>query len=78
MGYTGAPVYAAEAAMRTGSGLVFAGVPENVYPIVAARCESAMAQPWPDYGNLLARMQSCDAVLVDPDWAGQRKRTLWC
>ena len=28
VGYTGAPVYAGEAAARTGSGLVFAGVPE--------------------------------------------------
>ena len=36
-GYTGAPVYAGEAAVRTGSGLVFVGVPEEVYPIVADR-----------------------------------------
>ena len=27
VGYTGAPVYAGEAAARTGSGLVFVGVP---------------------------------------------------
>ena len=45
VGYTGAPVYAAEAAVRCGSGLVFAAVPEEVYPIVAARCENAMAFP---------------------------------
>ena len=43
VGYTGAPVYAGEAAVRTGSGLVFVGVPGEVYPIVAARCGASMA-----------------------------------
>lgn len=65
-GYTGAPVYAGEAAMRTGSGLVYVGVPEEIYPIIAVRCESAMAQPWPAYEALLDRMQSCGAVLLGP------------
>ena len=37
VGYTGAPALAAQAAVRTGAGLVFVGVPESVYPIVAAR-----------------------------------------
>lgn len=67
VGYTGAPVYAAEAAARTGSGLVFVGVPEAVYPIVAARCATAMAQPLPeDWEELLARLSRCDAVVLGP------------
>lgn len=67
VGYTGAPVYAGEAAVRTGSGLVFVGVPGEVYPIVAARCAAAMAHPLPtDYGALLERMAACDAVLIGP------------
>ena len=66
VGYTGAPVYAGEAAVRTGSGLVFAGVPEEVYPIVAARCDAAMAHPLPPDGALLERMQACDAALIGP------------
>lgn len=67
VGYTGAPVYAGEAAVRTGSGLVFVGVPGEVYPIVAARCDAAMAHPLPeDYGQLLERMEACDAVLIGP------------
>ena len=37
VGYTGAPVLAAEAALRTGAGLVFVGVPERVYPIEIGR-----------------------------------------
>lgn len=67
VGYTGAPVYAAEAASRTGSGLVFVGVPEAVYPIVAARCATAMAQPLPeDRAVLLERMDRCDAAVLGP------------
>ena len=54
IGYTGAPVYAAEAACRTGSGLVFVGVPREVYPIVAARCATAMAQPFPEEREVLS------------------------
>ncbi|MDE7245695.1 MAG: NAD(P)H-hydrate dehydratase [Oscillospiraceae bacterium] len=67
VGYTGAPVFAGEAAVRTGSGLVFAGVPESVYAIVAARCTCVMAQPIPeDYPVLLARLQACSAVCIGP------------
>lgn len=67
VGYTGAPVYAAEAAARTGSGLVFVGVPQAVYPIVAARCATAMAQPLPENREvLLERLKGCDAVVLGP------------
>ena len=47
VGYTGAPVFAANAAVRGGCGLVFLAVPRCVYPIVAARCDSAMPFPLP-------------------------------
>lgn len=67
VGYTGAPVFAAEAAVRCGSGLVFLGVPKEIYPIVASRCENAMAHPIPeDYAGLLERMEACDAVCIGP------------
>lgn len=69
-GYTGAPVFAGEAAVRSGSGLVFTGVPSNIYPIVAARCGAAMAFPLPDYPLLLDRLQNCDAVLIGPGLGG--------
>lgn len=65
-GYTGAPIYAGEAAMRTGSGLVYVGVPTAIYPIAAAQCGAAMVQPLLDDGELLERMQRCDAVLIGP------------
>lgn len=67
VGYTGAPVFAANAAVRTGSGLVFLGVPENVWSVVAVKCSEAMPHPLtmePD--AVLERMRPCDAVLVGP------------
>lgn len=69
-GYTGAPVFAGEAAVRTGSGLVFVAVPEDIYPIVAARCDAAMAFPLPDYPQLLQRLQNASAVLIGPGLGG--------
>lgn len=48
VGYTGAPYLAAEAAVRSGSGLVFLGVPEGIWPIVAGKCDSAMPSPLPE------------------------------
>ncbi len=47
VGYTGAPVLAARAAMRTGSGLVTVGVPAPAWPVVAGKLDEAMAQPLP-------------------------------
>lgn len=76
IGYTGAPVYAGEAAARTGSGLVFVGVPENAYPVVAARCAVSMVHPLPDaYSALLERIRTCDAVLIGPG-LGQAEETV--
>ena len=75
VGYTGAPVYAGEAAARAGSGLVFLGVPEEVYPIVAARCENAMAHPMDGkYEALLERIAACDIAVIGPG-LGRMPRT---
>lgn len=75
VGYTGAPVYAGEAAVRTGSGLVFVGVPGEVYPIVAARCGVAMAHPTPESCEaLLSRISACDAACIGPG-LGREKKT---
>ena len=71
VGYTGAPFYAGEASARTGSGLVFVGVPAEVYPIVAARCGASMAYPLPaDYGAVREKLEGCDAVLLGPGLGG--------
>lgn len=66
-GYTGAPVFAAQGALRSGAGLVYLGVPREIYPIVAARCSSAMPFPLPDDAEqLVERAHRCDVVLAGP------------
>lgn len=75
VGLTGAPVLAALAAARTGSGLVYVGVPREIYPITAAMCLEAMPYPLPDwegmiageaYFKILERLNACDAGLIGP------------
>ncbi len=67
VGYTGAPVFAANAAVRTGAGLVYLGVPADIYPIVAVKCDEAMPFPFPeDYDKILSKAQSCDVALIGP------------
>ena len=66
-GYTGAPVLAAAGAVRTGAGLVFLGVPREIYPIVAVKCSSAMPFPLPErYPDILAKARGCGAALIGP------------
>lgn len=66
-GYTGAPVFAAQGALRSGAGLVYLGVPRDVYPMVATRCSSAMPFQLPDdMKPLVERARSCDVVLAGP------------
>lgn len=45
VGYTGAPYLAAEAAVHSGAGLVFLGVPEDIYAIEAVKCTESMPFP---------------------------------
>ena len=67
VGFTGAPVFAARSAVRSGAGLVFLAVPEDIYPIVAVKCDEAMPFPIPDdYDALLARATGCDAAILGP------------
>lgn len=66
-GYTGAPALAAEAAVRCGAGLVHLAVPEDIYPVLAAKCTEAMPFPMPErYEDLLDLASKCDAVLAGP------------
>ena len=75
VGFTGAPVLAAYGAARSGSGLVFLGVPEPVYGIVAGHCLEVMPSPLPAAGGkiskdaffpILERLNGCDAGLLGP------------
>ena len=71
VGFTGAPTFAARAAVRSGAGLVFLGVPESVYAIEAVKNDEAMVFPLPEVlpaalKELLPRLEKCDAALVGP------------
>ena len=72
--YTGAPVLCANAAVRTGAGLVTLAVPEEVWPVAAVKCGEAMV--WPlaeDYDTILRKASSCDAAVIGPG-LGQSER----
>lgn len=67
VGYTGAPVFAARAAVRTGSGLVFLHVPQDIWSVVAVKCDEAMPSPLPEpFDRLADTMSRYDAALIGP------------
>lgn len=75
VGYTGAPIFASRAAVRSGTGLVFLAVPEDIYTIAAVKSDEAMPFPMPcEEGKLseeaivpvLERLAGCDAALIGP------------
>ena len=75
VGFTGAAALAAKAALRGGAGLVFLGVPEPVYPIVASMLLEAIVFPLPSEDGMLSaaagaeiekRLEDKDAVLIGP------------
>lgn len=74
-GYTGAAALCAKAAVRSGAGLVTLAVPEDVYPIVAAKCcDEVMVWPMPaDDGVVVEKAKGCGAAVIGPG-LGQGER----
>ena len=75
VGFTGAAALSAKAALRTGSGLVYLGVPQSIYAIEAVKLDEAIVFPLPDENGMLSpnsadevekRMAQMDAVLIGP------------
>lgn len=67
VGYTGAPVLASRAAVRSGAGLVTLAVPQEIYPIVAVKSDEAMVWPLAEcYEDTLEKAKSCDMALIGP------------
>ena len=76
VGYTGAPCLAANAASRSGAGLVFLGVPERIYQIAAVKCDEVMPFPLPCDADgklsdkaseeIISRAKNCDVCLIGP------------
>lgn len=85
VGYTGAPVLASRAAVRSGSGLVSLGVPKTVYPIVAVKSDEAMPNPLAEdetgklsgdaFVPVLEKMAGCDAALIGPGLGRSKELT---
>ena len=76
VGYTGAPNLCAKAAVRSGAGLVYLGVPAPIYEITAVKQDEAMPFPLPAdaQGGISAdavdiikeKLQNCDVCAVGP------------
>ncbi len=76
VGYTGAPYLAASAAVRSGCGLVYLGVPDSIWQIAAAKCVSAMPFPlssdWSGklgrkaLSEVLERLAGCNVLAIGP------------
>ena len=75
-GFTGAAALAAQGALRSGAGLVYLGVPEGIYPILAGKLTEPVVFPLPENGNgrlsrtglpdILDRLPAMTACLVGP------------
>ena len=89
VGYTGAPYLTASAAVRSGTGLVFLGVPKSIWAVEAAKCVSAMPFPLEDdaegilTGKALAKIEeklkACHVLALGPGLGRTRKveRLAW-
>ena len=83
-GYTGAAALSAMAALRTGAGLVYLGVPESVYSILATKLLEPVVFPLPDSDGKLSAdclkylggmFAALDAILIGPG-LGQSEQVL--
>lgn len=75
VGFTGAAALAAKAALRSGAGLVFLGVPQSIYAIEAIKLDEAIVFPLPEedgklseraLDEILRRLPQLDAILIGP------------
>jgi len=75
VGYTGAPYLTASAAVRSGCGLVYLGVPQAIWMAEAAKCVSAMPFPLPDKDGMLSyralqeiekKLSTCGVLALGP------------
>ena len=75
--FTGAPALTASAAVRSGCGLVYLGVPEGIWAVEAAKCSSAMPFPLQEIESngmlsenalqeIRQRLHACDVLALGP------------
>lgn len=67
-GYTGAAYFAAQAAVRMGSGIVTLAVPDCIYPILAVKLNEPVIRPYTraDWREALAGASRAAACLIGP------------
>ncbi len=65
-GYTGAPVLACRGAVGIGAGLVTLAVPEEIYPIIAVKCDQSMPTPLKEISRIPELCANSDIILVGP------------
>ena len=75
VGFSGAPVLAANACEKSGAGLTILMVPQDIYPIAAARCDGAVVTPLPSVAGcaapeameiILPALKRANACVVGP------------
>lgn len=66
-GYTGAAALASMGALRTGAGLVYLGVPESIYPIMATKLTEPIVFPLPDENGCMSKVAVYDVVRRLPE-----------
>jgi len=69
LGYTGAVSMCARAAVRSGAGLVSVGVPEEIYPIIAAKLDEPMPFPLRKplaYEQVADKLAASDVCVIGP------------
>lgn len=83
VGYTGAAELTSKAACRGGAGLVFLGVPQSIYPIMAGKLTEPIVFPLPDregglspeaLPEILRRLEKTDVCVLGPG-LGLREET---
>lgn len=67
-GYTGAPYFAVQGAVRMGSGIVTLAVPESIYPILAIKLNEPVIHPYTEttWQDALASAGRAAACLIGP------------
>ena len=69
VGYTGAVSLCARAAVRSGAGLVSVAVPQEIYPIIAAKLDEPMPFPMQRplrYAEIAEKLASSDVCIIGP------------
>ena len=75
VGYTGAPYLTASAAVHSGCGLVYLGVPESIWAVEAGKCVSAMPFPLSEKNGMLSykalqdiemKLAACGVLALGP------------